>query len=337
MKSIDELNRETLNKTSKEPSLQKLREEFNKKCFNNGMHPKTSHKYKRSIDHSSYNLDMSKKYNSAIKALSANKLNLKSGSIYKFDDKEFLDFYRKHPGYLYYKEVLLNMKSKQFRFNKQRTFTGKDMMNKMKFGNTNYTFDKAKSTNKFPKIIKINKKTKTHHIRKYIYNFNYNNYVNNQNNNYNINNMNININIKGKSNPYSLYWVNKILGQNSFKLGIKKKSNGMSKIISLNKNENITNKMFKNNKLLVNNFVNKEKEKEINKEKKDEIPNKNTDNDNDDLDEEQQMQFYKNQKNFFKARKDIKEEPEDLEEDIDEDKDKNKDKNVNKGGNNEIK
>ena len=211
MKSIDELNRETLNKTSKEPSLQKLREEFNKKCFNNGMHPKTSHKYKRSIDHSSYNLDMSKKYNSAIKALSANKLNLKSGSIYKFDDKEFLDFYRKHPGYLYYKEVLLNMKSKQFRFNKQRTFTGKDMMNKMKFGNTNYTFDKAKSTNKFPKIIKINKKSKTHHIRKYIYNFNYNNYVNNQNNNYNINNMNININIKGKSNPYSLYWVNKII------------------------------------------------------------------------------------------------------------------------------
>ena len=320
MKSIDELNRETLNKTSKEPSLQKLREEFNKKCFNNGMHPKTSHKYKRSIDHSSYNLDMSKKYNSAIKALSANKLNLKSGSIYKFDDKEFLDFYRKHPGYLYYKEVLLNMKSKQFRFNKQRTFTGKDVFSKIKLGNTNYTIDKNKNTNKLPKILKANKKSKNNHIRKYIYNFNYNNYINNQNNNYNINNMNININIKGKSNPYSLYWVNKLLSQNSFKIGIKKKPNGETKLISLSKtdnNSNYNNKVYKNNKLLVNNF--------IDKEKKEDNPNKNTDIDNDDLDEEQQMQFYKNQKNFFKARKDIKEEPEDMEED-NEDENKNKNK-----------
>ena len=38
------------------------------------------------------------------------------------------------------------------------------------------------------------------------------------------------------------------------------------------------------------------------------------------------MQFYKNQKNFFKARKDIKEEPEDMEED-NEDENKNKNKN----------
>ena len=335
MKSIEDPSRENLNKTSKEPTLQKLREEFNKKSFNSENHPKTSYKYKRSKDKSSYNLDISKRYNSGMKALSAYKFNLKSGSAYNVDDKEFLDFYRKHPGYLYYKEVLLNMKSKQFRFNKQRTFTGKDMMNKMKFGNTNYTFDKAKSTNKFPKIIKINKKSKTHHIRKYIYNFNYNNYVNNQNNNYNINNMNININIKGKSNPYSLYWVNKLLSQNSFKIGIKKKPNGGTKLISLSKTDNnsYNNKVYKNNKLLVNNFI--DKEKEINKEKKEDNNTKNTDIDNDDLDEEQQMQFYKNQKNFFKARKDIKEEPEDLEEDKDEDKAKNK--TINKDDNNEVK
>ena len=335
MKSIEDPSRENLNKTSKEPTLQKLREEFNKKSFNSENHPKTSYKYKRSKDKSSYNLDISKRYNSGMKALSAYKFNLKSGSAYNVDDKEFLDFYRKHPGYLYYKEVISNMKSKQFKFNKQRTFTGKDVFSKIKLGNTNYTIDKNKNTNKLPKILKANKKSKNNHIRKYIYNFNYNNYINNQNNNYNINNMNININIKGKSNPYSLYWVNKLLSQNSFKIGIKKKPNGGTKLISLSKtdNSNYNNKVYKNNKLLVNNFI--DKEKEINKEKKEDNPNKNTDIDNDDLDEEQQMQFYKNQKNFFKARKDIKEEPEDLEEDKDEDKAKNK--TINKDDNNEVK
>ena len=336
MKSIEDPSRENLNKTSKEPTLQKLREEFNKKSFNSENHPKTSYKYKRSKDKSSYNLDISKRYNSGMKALSAYKFNLKSGSAYNVDDKEFLDFYRKHPGYLYYKEVISNMKSKQFKFNKQRTFTGKDVFSKIKLGNTNYTIDKNKNTNKLPKILKANKKSKNNHIRKYIYNFNYNNYINNQNNNYNINNMNININIKGKSNPYSLYWVNKLLSQNSFKIGIKKKPNGGTKLISLSKTDNgnyNNNKVYKNNKLLVNNFI--DKEKEINKEKKEDNPNKNTDIDNDDLDEEQQMQFYKNQKNFFKARKDIKEEPEDLEEDKDEDKAKNK--TINKDDNNEVK
>ena len=335
MKSIEDPSRENLNKTSKEPTLQKLREEFNKKSFNSENHPKTSYKYKRSKDKSSYNLDISKRYNSGMKALSAYKFNLKSGSAYNVDDKEFLDFYRKHPGYLYYKEVISNMKSKQFKFNKQRTFTGKDVFSKIKLGNTNYTIDKNKNTNKLPKILKANKKSKNNHIRKYIYNFNYNNYINNQNNNYNINNMNININIKGKSNPYSLYWVNKLLSQNSFKIGIKKKPNGGTKLISLSKadNSNYNNKVYKNNKLLVNNFI--DKEKEINKEKKEDNNNKNTDIDNDDLDEEQQMQFYKNQKNFFKARKDIKEEPEDLEEDKDEDKAKNK--TINKDDNNEVK
>ena len=335
MKSIEDPSRENLNKTSKEPTLQKLREEFNKKSFNSENHPKTSYKYKRSKDKSSYNLDISKRYNSGMKALSAYKFNLKSGSAYNVDDKEFLDFYRKHPGYLYYKEVISNMKSKQFKFNKQRTFTGKDVFSKIKLGNTNYTIDKNKNTNKLPKILKANKKSKNNHIRKYIYNFNYNNYINNQNNNYNINNMNININIKGKSNPYSLYWVNKLLSQNSFKIGIKKKPNGGTKLISLSKtdNSNYNNKVYKNNKLLLNNFI--DKEKEINKEKKEENHNKNTDIDNDDLDEEQQMQFYKNQKNFFKARKDIKEEPEDLEEDKDEDKAKNK--TINKDDNNEVK
>ena len=241
-----------------------------------------------------------------------------------YNDKKMLDFYRKHPGYLYYKEIISNMKSKQFNINKKRAFTGKDQNKKIKLGNT-YNFN---NNNKLPKIGKVKKKPKTNHIKNVVYNFNYNNYNYNSNLNYNYNINNININIRDKNNPYSLSWVDRILNQNDYRLEIKQKSNGVPKLITLNKKDEIINKIYNNTKLHINNFIEKEKDKKEENEGKNK-DNKDIENDNDDLDEEQQMQFYKNQKNFFKARKDIKEEPEDLEEDKDEDKNKEKDKIVN--------
>ena len=293
-----------------EENIQKLREEFNKKSFHNENHPKTSHEYKRA--------NVNKKISRTNKALSANKI--KWSNLNKLSDKELFDFYRKHPGYLYYKEIMTNMKLKQFNNPlKKRAFTGKEFANKKirieysnnvnykKMGNTNYNHGNKFSNynnysynlnrnEKFPKISKTNyysnqnkQKWKSNFVKNYNYNFNYNNFNYSHNHNYNYNINNININIKDKKNPYSLSWVNKILNQNDYKLEIKPK-----------------------------NFIKKEKEKNkanINdyKEKKEEIINDKED----ELDEEQQLQFYKNQKNFFKARKDIKEEPEDLEEDKD--------------------
>ena len=310
-----------------EKNIQKLREEFNKKKLNNENHPKTSHENKRA--------NVAKKITRTNKALSANKI--KWGNLNKLNDKELFDFYRKHPGYLYYKEIMTNMKLKQFNNPlKKRAFTGKEFNNKKirldynsninyrKMGNTNYNHGNKFSSNfnnfsnnnyninrneKFPKISKTNyysgqnrPKWKNNFVKNYNYNFNYNNFNYSHNHNYNYNINNININIKDKKNPYSLSWVNKILNQNDYKLEIKPKN-----FIKKEKEKNKIN--------IKNNSEKKEKIKENkdNKEKKEEIINDKED----ELDEEQQLQFYKNQKNFFKARKDIKEEPEDLEEDKD--------------------
>ena len=174
---------------------------------------------------------------------------------------------------------------------------------------------------KFPNISKTNyfngqnkQKWKTNYVKNFNYNFNYNNYNYSHNYNYNINN--ININIKDKKNPYSFSWVNKFLNQNDYKLEIKEKEKEKPKTKLKLSNINSQKK---------NNFVKNDKKEEK------ELINENNNNNSkeedkeEELDEEQQMQFYKNQKNFFKARKDIQEEPEDLEEDKDED---NKNKNL---------
>jgi hypothetical protein len=305
-----------------EQNIQKLREEFNKKNNINDSHPKTSHEYKRAL--------ANKKINRTNKALSANRI--KWSNINKLNDKEMLEFSRKHPGYLYYKEIMENMKYKQYNNPiRRRAFTGKEYLNKkMKIDYINNTggFRKVVINNynhgnkhinnifmnrneKFPNISKTNyfngqnkQKWKTNYVKNFNYNFNYNNYNYSHNYNYNINN--ININIKDKKNPYSLSWVNKILNQNDYKLEIKPKND-------INKNNK--------DKIQINNFV---KNKENKKEKKEEVLNNEDDNDKEEeLDEEQQKQFYKNQKNFFKARKDIQEEPEDLEEDKEENNNKN--------------
>ena len=344
---MEELSQDNLDKTTKEANLNKLREEFNKKRFNNENHPKTSHIHKNSMAHSSLNFNISKKYPRTNKALSAYAFNQKIGNLYKLNDKQYLDFYKKHPGYLYYKEIISNMKSKQFIINKKRAFTGKDVNKKIKFGNTNYNYSNKKKE-KFPKIDKNKKKNNYNYVKNYIYNFNCNNFNYNQNHNYNFNINNININIRDKKNPYSISWVSKILNQNDYNLKIKEKFNGVPRLIPL------IHKIY-NSKLFLNNYIQKEKskredkydknekqEKDIKeKEKKKITDDKNKNNNyNDDLDEEQQMQFYKNQKNFFKVRKDIKEEPEDQEEDKDEDKEKDKndkEKNINDNVNTEVK
>ena len=329
MNSMEEKSKDNLDRTTKEPNIDKLREEFNKKSFNNEHHPKTSHKYKRFMEHSSNNFSSNKKYSRSSKAFSANKYNQKWGNIYKLEDKTKLDFFRKHPGYLYYKEIMSNIKSKQNIINKKRAFTGKDFNKRIKYGKINFSYN-DKTAEKFPRIGKNIKKMKNNYVQNYIYNFNYNNYNHRHNHNYNYNINNININIRDKKNPYSISWISNLLNQNDYRLEVKEKFKGVPKLFTSNKKDENPKKVYNNNKLYVNNYISGEKTKKEEKEniedkgeEKDKEP-KEENVDKDDLDEEQQMQFYKNQKNFFKARKDIKEEPEDLEDDNDEGKDKEK-------------
>ena len=225
MKSVGEITPDNLDQ-----NIQKLREEFNKKSYYSENHPKTSHEYKRSM--------VNKRITRTNKALSANKI--KWNNLNKLSDKEMLEFYRKHPGYLYYKEIMSNMKIKTFNNPlKKRAYTGKDFINKKirmehnnnfgykKFGNSIYNYNHGNKYNnynsinrneKFPKISKTNyfnnqgkqQKWKTNYVKNYNYNFNYNNFNYSHNHNYNYNINNININIKDKKNPYYLSCVNKI-------------------------------------------------------------------------------------------------------------------------------
>ena len=370
-------------KNSEDKNIKKLREEFDKRQSQNGNHPKTSHGYKNSISHNVYNINSKsckKSPSRYTKALSANKYNQK---IYKntnrLNDKISYDFCKKHPGYLYYKEIMSNLKNN--RLNKIRTLTGKVLNRKMKLEPA-------------PKNIKksnINKFFKNQLFPK-IHNSN-NNKINGKHKLYN---NNINNNQIDKNNPYSYFWANKILNHSEFKIGVKGMAYGVPQLGSYNKNEdflskvlnktkekdnnlenstknsfksyrNGTNKNYYNNFIGITNQKNSQKERitkgmfdenRNNNEKcfkvkndenknemknivnennntnnkenifeennnKDKKANKKEDNENEfeeeSFDEEQQKQFYKNQKNFFKARKDIMEEPEYLEDDNDND------------------
>ncbi len=354
-------------KNNEDKNLQKLREEFDKKQSPNENHPKTSygHKHPKNKNKNIISLSCKKSPSRYNKALSANRINKK---INGNNDKISYNFYKKNPGYLYYKEIMTNIKS-----SKKRTLTGKTIKNKMKLKsnnkNLNNNNNKFKKNQKFPKInnYTYNNKKKINEIN------NYNSY---------------NIFTNDKNNPYSFFWANKILNQSDFRIDIKGMAYGVPRLGSVNKKEDyflkVYNKVkekenlekstknsfrnYNNNnvyKHYYNNFVGivnqkhyqKEKiTKEIfdvnikkditdkkemkininkqnnddkilvknNNEKKDNNKNENNKNDDNDnefeeesFDEEQQKQFYKNQKNFFKARKDIIEEPEYLEEDND--------------------
>ena len=185
MKSVGEITPDNLDQ-----NIQKLREEFNKKSYYSENHPKTSHEYKRSM--------VNKRITRTNKALSANKI--KWNNLNKLSDKEMLEFYRKHPGYLYYKEIMSNMKIKTFNNPlKKRAYTGKDFINKKirmehnnnfgykKFGNSIYNYNHGNKYNnnynsinrneKFPKISKTNyfnnqgkqQKWKTNYVKNYNY------------------------------------------------------------------------------------------------------------------------------------------------------------------------
>ena len=256
-------------KNCEDKNIKKLREEFEKKKAHNENHPKTSHGSKNSFSHNSYSSNSKsckkspKRYN---KALSANKYNQK---IYKnankLNDKISYDFCKKHPGYLYYKEIFASMKNNKL--NKIRTLTGKVINRKMKLEPAPKNIKKSNNNkfNKNQKFPKINSG--------YGYNYKFNGkqtYYNNKQ--------------IDKNNPYSFFWANKILNQTDFKIGVKGMAYGVPQLGSINKKEefflkafnkadNSNKNSFKNknvsngNKFYYNNFVGIANQKNVKKEK----------------------------------------------------------------------
>ena len=350
-------------KSSEVKNIQKLREEFNQTQSWNEHYPKTSHGYKHPMNFSNTNTSNRKQRSRYNKALSANKYNQKLtiNNNNELNDKIIYDFCKKHPGYLYYKEIITNKKKRNF-MNKTRALTGNIINRKMKLeplskiGSKNLT-KKSSKNDYFPKISKSNSHIKNSIISKQTY----------YNHNYNYNE-----NTYDKYNPYSIYWANRILNRSDFRIEIRGMAYGVPKLGSANRKDDFLLKILNNNNLsnesngakkLHNNFINKPIKKNSKKSKitnsflidkknakiknynkcykikNDNNEKKNNSNDenntgkiiqdnnnknngleenefeNESYDEEQQKQFYTNQRNFFKARKDIIEEPEYLEED----------------------
>ena len=130
-------------KNEEDKNIKKLREEFNRKQSGNKGHPKTSHGYIYSPNHYTYLNDKKKnvRYN---KALSANKFKPKITYDKNLNSQNIYDFCKKHPGYLYYREVETNLKNKKI---KKRAYTGRVINRKMKLepiskiGNKNINYN----------------------------------------------------------------------------------------------------------------------------------------------------------------------------------------------------
>ena len=320
-------------KTKDEQNLQRLREEFNEKQKKDPNHPKTSYSNNRKIgtnQHFSYTKSLSadkykqkakhNSYNSNFKNIN----NTKSNHNHK--KKQKLDYCdKRHPGYLYYKESQNLLK----KYGK-RTQTGKIFNRKINLDPIRFH-----KNNRFPDIYKGQFRKMSSRPPYY-----YNNPIT-------------------KNNPFSPYWINKILNKNDFQIEIKGFSNGVPQLKSVRRSNELMqifygadkeikefNKM-QNDKNNNNNNNNKDFHKIIDKEDNDnkeemrrideandndKIENEDVGEDdninNDDMMNENEKQFYTNQKNFFKFRKDIQEEPEYLEQD--DENNENNENNENK-------
>ena len=254
-----------------------------------------------------------------------------------FNDYEI---WKNHPGYLYYKEFM----KYNNKYNKKRTFTGKAYNRKYKLDQIikpkkKYIIDAYKNNNEnFPKIngknnikngTQVNFSVRNNYNHLY-YPFWENKILNKKDNyifkvlnrdkedHYNNNQkQNLVINNGDKPNNNNIYYNNFMdkKGNKKIKENQNKKENLIKKGYFFNNNNSNDNYKKSN----INNIIVGDKCKEIkNKEKN---RNKEEKNDNEDkenhIDEEKEKLFYTNQKNFFKARKDIVEEPEYLEEDND--------------------
>lgn len=242
-------------KSSELKNIQKLREEFNQTQSWNEHYPKTSHGYKHPMNFSN-NISNRKQRSRYNKALSANKYNQKLTikNNNELNDKIIYDFCKKHPGYLYYKEIITNKKKRNF-MNKARALTGNIVNRKMKLeplskiDSKNLT-KKLSKNNYFPKINKSNSHIKNSIISKQTY----------YNHNYNYNE-----NTYDKHNPYSIFWANRILNRSDFRIEIRGMAYGVPKLGSASRKDDFLLKILNKNlsntsngtKKLHNNFISK--------------------------------------------------------------------------------
>ena len=319
-----------------EEGLKTLREEFDKRLKNR--HPKTSYQLKRSTNPNNKFNNILKKIPKYNKALSANKYKrciLTYITNNNISRKTFFDLSQKYPGYLYYKEILSTNKNGKYKQNNtfSENFTNRKNNNKSPIKNKQ-NLPKIASKKK---IGKIKLSFLNQMDKKNPYSLFWPNKMLNKNDcSIKIRGIEFGVPIIGSkintiedfilknsnSDKKKLYQSNQINNRYNKRTNTHHNNYFLDKNKKMKVNKDKIQIMDKNKekKVLVNrNFnINKEKEDKI-RDENDKIKNEEkkehfNDKSDDSLDENQQEQFYKNQQNFFKARKDIKEEPSSLEE-----------------------
>ena len=204
-------------KTKEEQNLQKLREEFNQKQRKDQNHPKTSYSNNRQSganQHSTYNKSLSadkykqKAMHNYYNNNQKNNSNAKSNHNHK--NKHKLDYCdKRHPGYLYYKESQNLLKKYGKRTQTGKIFNRKINLDPVGFNRNN------NNGKRFPDIYKGQFRKMSSRPPYY-----YNNPIH-------------------KKNPFSPYWINKILNKNDFQIEIKGFANGVPQLKGVRKNNEI--------------------------------------------------------------------------------------------------
>ena len=262
--------------------------------------------YDKYISHANYNIYLRNKNKNSIKINCVNKKEVKGRSRSHIGNKPSYNLYYDKNNYLFNNNS--NSNSNCNIQNRKFISTQIDTKNKINPKNYKRNFTAKILKNTKISILENNKQNKKYGKHRVYSTLNTRRIVENKHQIYEKL-------INEKNNPYGLGWINRMLGKNNEnKVGVTKGFvNGVPVVKILGKGE-LSKKEIK--KRLAE--IEKQKKEEENKLNK--IVNADAKMNKDDLDDEYNIpkeileQFNKNSKNFFKVRKDIIEEPAEMEE-----------------------
>lgn len=273
--------------------------------INNNLNSKwtsSNNAYDKYINHANYNIYLRNKNKNSMKNNKGNNKEVKGRSRSHIGNKPSYNLYYDKNNYMFNNNSNGNIQNRKF------ASTQIDIKNKINPKNYKRNFTAKILKNTKISILENNKQNKKYGKHRVYSTLNTRRIVENKHQIYEKL-------INEKNNPYGLGWINRMLGKNNEeKVGFTKGFvNGVPVVKILSRGE-LSKKEIK--KRLAE--IEKQKKEEENKFNK--IVNADAKMNEDELDDEYNIpkeildQFNKNSKNFFKARKDIIEEPAEMEE-----------------------
>ena len=258
--------------------------------------------YDKYINNANYNIYLRNKNKNSIKNNNINKKEVKGRSRSHIGNKPSYNLYYDKNNYMFNNNSNGNIQNRKF------TSTQMDIKNKINPKNYKRNFTAKILKNTKISILENNKQNKKYGKHRVYSTLNTRRIVENKHQIYEKL-------INEKNNPYGLGWINRMLGKNNEeKVGVTKGFvNGVPVVKILSRGE-LSKKEIKKRLSEI------EKRKKEEENKFNNIVNADAKKNEDELDDEYNIpkeileQFNKNSKNFFKVRKDIIEEPAEMEE-----------------------